>query len=121
MVSPAKAARSGPLRVWKVNAVAPSTMPVWRSTCAEANVAWPHRSISTAGENQRRPKVVGSSEGERNAVSEMPSSKAMDCMRSSSSCSRGRQTAAGLPPKARSLKASTQMIGIVMMPTMLSG
>ena len=45
----------------------------------------------------------------------------MDCMRSSASCSGGRQTAAGLPPKGLSLKASTQVIGMVMTPTMLSG
>ena len=79
--SPSKAARSGPLRVWKVRGMLPSTAPPARSAWAEAKVAWPHRSISVAGENQRRPKVVGSSVGVRNAVSAMPSSKAMDCMR----------------------------------------
>ena len=63
MVSPANEARRGPLRVWKVSGAVPSTTPFSRSACAEANVAWPHRSISTAGENQRRPKTIGSSVG----------------------------------------------------------
>ena len=84
-------------------------------------MAWPHRSISVAGENQRRPKVVGSSVGVRKAVSAMPSSKAMDCMRSSASGSPRRHTPAGLPPKATSLNASTQLIGMVMVTMMLSG
>ena len=65
MRSPSKAARSGPLRVWKVSGAVPSTVPRSRSAWAAARVAWPHRSISVAGENQRRPKVAGSSPGTR--------------------------------------------------------
>ncbi len=82
--SASKAACSGPLLVWKVSGAVPSTVPHWRRACAEARVAWPQRSISVAGENQRSPKVVGASPGTRNAVSAMPSSKAIDCMRASS-------------------------------------
>ena len=45
----------------------------------------------------------------------------MDCMRSSVSGSFKRHTPAGLPPKGTSLKASTQVMGMVMLTTMLSG
>ena len=62
---PSNAARSGPLRVWKVSGTLPSTTPPARSAWAEAKVAWPQRSISVAGENQRRSKVAGSSVGVR--------------------------------------------------------
>ncbi len=65
MRSPANAARSGPLRVWKVSGTAPSTVPPSRSAWAAASVAWPHRSISVAGENQRSPKEAASSPGTR--------------------------------------------------------
>jgi len=45
---------STPLRVW--NRASASIVRCWSShnTCADASVAWPHRSTSISGVNQRR-------------------------------------------------------------------
>ena len=58
---------SRPLRVWKRAVSPPGKRPLSHSTCALASVACPHRSTSTVGVNQRRPKPSG--RGSRNAVS----------------------------------------------------
>ena len=86
--------------------------PGWRGRTGRSR--WPARTSAGRRWWARR-------RGTRKAVSAMPSSKAIDCMRASSSGSSSRQTPAGLPPKGTSLKASTQASGMVMVPTMLSG
>ena len=64
-------------------------------TNAEASVAWPHRSTSTVGVNQRR--CPGLAVAHKNAVSDRLFSAAIACMRSSASQSSSGHTAAGLP------------------------
>ena len=49
-----RSAVSSPLRVWKRACVPSGRWPSCHSTCALATVAWPQRSTSTAGVNQRR-------------------------------------------------------------------
>ena len=87
-----------PLRVW--NAVAPPT------TCADASVAWPHRSTSTRGVNHRRSYSV-SSLGTTKAVSDRCISRAIACIRLSGGNLSSTATAAGLPAKGSSVNAST--------------
>ena len=95
---PPGSTRGSPLLVWKV--------PAPPSTWAEANVAWPHRSISTVGVNQRR-SCSPSGRGTTKAVSDRFISRAMACIRPSSGKASRTVTAAGLPAKGRSVKEST--------------
>jgi len=75
------------------------------STWAAARVAWPHRSTSSVGVNQRmrKPSVSGA----KKAVSDRLFSAATACMMASGSQRSNGQTAAGLPPNTRSVNAST--------------
>ena len=91
-----------------------------KSCAAEASVAWPHRSISTVGVNQRR-WCAGESEGgagaspgispTRYAVSERLFSAAMACRDASESQCGKCTTAAGFPPKTSRVKASIWEMG----------
>ena len=97
----------------------PLSRPSLRSACAVARVACPHRRTSTAGVNQRSPhSASGPGSGRVNAVSDRFISSATCCIQASSGQpgpSRT-QTAAGLPAKGRSVKASMTRIR---MPTTL--
>src|SRR5436305_12750589 len=66
-------------------------------------------STSTVGENQRRSQSP-SSRRTRNAVSERFISRATFCIQASSGKASRTHTAAGLPAKGRSVKASTLTI-----------
>ena len=103
-VSPVRVTSSGPLRVWnRTDARAGSSCVI--RTNAVASVACPHRSTSQAGVIQRSRKPSAS--GAKNAVSDSAISAEIRC-RSASSGQRSRgRTAAGLPAKAREVKAST--------------
>src|SRR5439155_7572301 len=74
-------------------------------TKAAARVACPQRFSSQAGENQRNAYPVG--EGTRNVVAGRLFSVATLRRRASSNQKSKKQTAAGLPRKARSVNAST--------------
>ena len=83
----------------------PSSQSVW----AAASVAWPQRSTSTVGVNQRSRHPSPSFR--RKAVSERFISAATDCSHASARSSGRMQTAAGFPANGRSVNASTQKIG----------
>lgn len=101
---PSRVTSRRPLRVWKQTLSLAGCSRV-RTRWPVARVAWPQSSTSATGVNQRRSKSP-SSLGTKKAVSDRLFSAAMACMRSSSSqLSRG-QTAAGLPAKTESVKAS---------------
>ena len=103
-MSPRRSTTSSPLSVSKTKrAVSGSTKLA--STQAVPRVAWPHRSISPPGVNQRSRQRPFSRTVK--AVSERLFSIAMDCISSSGSHSSMTHTAAGLPSKTRSAKAST--------------
>src|SRR5258706_8215187 len=72
--------------------------------CAEASVAWPQRSTSTAGVNQRSDQPL--SRGDRNAVSARFISAATLAIQRSSRAPSRKQTAAGFPLKGSLVKAS---------------
>ena len=74
-------------------------------TKAEASVAWPHRSISPPGVNQRRWYPPDS--GTTNALSERLFSTAIFRIVPSDSHRSMTQTAAGLPSNTLSANAST--------------
>src|SRR5215472_749682 len=76
-------------------------LPCCQRTWAEARVAWPHRSTSAFGVNQRRSKWSGCFT--RKAVSERFISLATAWSQLSSFQEGRRQTAAGLPAKGRSV------------------
>src|SRR5205814_5830199 len=105
--SPARTALSTPLRVSKASSAAgsPSSQRRW----ADASVACPQRSTSTAGVNHRKP-YRPSPRGERNAVSATFISLATACIQPGSAPAPTTHTPAGLPPKGRSAKASTWKI-----------
>jgi hypothetical protein len=78
------------------------------TTCAAASVAWPQRSISTAGVNQRSSQRSPPGERRtRKAVSDRLFSAAMAWSTASGSQPSRGQTAAGLPANWRRVKAST--------------
>jgi hypothetical protein len=84
----------------------------WNRTAAVASVAWPQRSTSVFGVNQRRENARSSAMGfrprfKRKAVSDKFISVAIDCRTLSLRLSSIRQTAAGLPAKGFLVKAST--------------
>ena len=81
------------------------------STNADASVAWPHRSTSAVGVNQRR--LNASPCGWKNAVSDRLFSAAMSCISASGIGASSGQTAAGLPANGRSVNASTWYSGSV--------
>ena len=83
------------------------TCPSSQRTCAVARVAWPQRSTSVFGVNHRRLKRAGPSSRVANAVSDRFISAATSCIHRGSRGSERTQTAAGLPEKRRSVKAST--------------
>ncbi len=91
------------------NRTVPVALPVSRSTCAVARVAWPHMSTSVAGVNQRSAQSASPPGGSgcANAVSAWLTSRATCCIQPSSGKSRSSTTPAGLPANGRSLKAST--------------
>ena len=99
-------ADSRPDRVWKpMVSVEPCSVA---RTCAVANVACPHRSTSDPGVNQRSSHSPATTvDGWQKAVSERFISRATSCIHSSSAGAFRMQTAAGLPLKGRSVKAST--------------
>src|SRR5258706_3384529 len=72
--------------------------------CAEASVAWPQRSTSTAGVNQRSDQPL--SRGDRNAVSARFISAATLAIQRSSRAPSMKQTAAGFPLNGSLVKAS---------------
>lgn len=80
--------------------------------CALASVACPQRPTSTVGVNQR--SAHASVRRSRNAVSAWFISRATSCIHRLSRSSVSTQTAAGLPLKAVSVKASTTVIGWAM-------
>src|ERR1051326_4078115 len=82
----------------------------WNKTKAEANVACPHRSTSTAGVIQRRSTML--SRRTKKAVSERLFSAAICCSRPSGSHSSSTQTPAGFPPKVCEVKALTWKYGM---------
>ena len=96
---------SRPLRVANRNGpCAPSSTRQW----AEASVAWPQRSISTIGVNQRsRKSASGSSSRMTNPVSGTPVSRATAANHSSDGASSRNSTAAGFPVNGLSVNAST--------------
>ena len=79
------------------------------STKPEASVAWPHRSTSTVGVNQRRcsGSAFVPAPTSMKAVSDRLFSAAISCIRSVASGAWTRQMAAGFPANGRSAKAST--------------
>ena len=102
-----KVAPSSPLVVLKFTAVpvCPSSVKI---TNAAASVAWPHRSTSTVGVNQRSSQLsLVSPLPTRNAVSERLFSSAICWSTASGIQPSSRHTPAGLPLKARSVNAST--------------
>src|SRR5213082_1414358 len=103
-MSPSCFAVSTPLRVWK-RRIASLLMFSLQIACAEASVAWPQRSTSTPGVNQRSPQ--SSPRRMRNAVSDRFISAATFAIhRSSRAPPSMKQTAAGLPLNASLVKAS---------------
>src|SRR5436305_1381080 len=107
--SPSGSAPSTPLRVWKRMALVFGTGPACHRTWALARVAWPQRSTSTVGVNQRRSQSP-SGRAVMNAVSDRFISRATACIQASSGTASRTHTAAGLPAKGRSVKASTVTI-----------
>ncbi|OPY43820.1 MAG: hypothetical protein A4E42_01217 [Methanoregulaceae archaeon PtaU1.Bin222] len=89
-----------------------SSFPVLHMTNAAASVAWPHRSTSASGVNQRR--LHPSSSLWRKAVSEWFMSAATLCIQVLSFSSSVMQTAAGLPQKGVDVKESTMWISALM-------
>lgn len=77
------------------------------STNAVASVAWPHRSISPPGVNQRSSYPPSPPAGRAKAVSERAFSVAIACMVSSLGQSCTTRTAAGFPWNTVSVNAST--------------
>src|SRR5437764_1301816 len=119
--SPARVAASTPLRVSKRAVSSAARRSVSHRTCALARVAWPHRSTSTVGVNQRSSKCPGSSAttGRTNAVSERFISAATACIHAGSAGASRRHTAAGLPVKGPDANASTWKKGARTMPGLL--
>src|SRR5436305_1488860 len=107
--SPSGSAPSTPLRVWKRMALVFGTGPACHRTWALARVAWPQRSTSTVGVNQRRSQSP-SGRAVMNAVSDRFISRATACIQASSGTASRTHTAAGLPAKGRSVNASTVTI-----------
>ena len=97
---------SGPLRVSKHRGCEAVASPVSHKACAVARVAWPHKSTSALGVNQRSRQRPGS-KGIAKAVSDRFSSAATDCIQDEVASGPGRHTAAGLPRKASRVNAST--------------
>mmetsp|Transcript_30816 Transcript_30816/g.100348 ORF Transcript_30816/g.100348 Transcript_30816/m.100348 type:complete len:213 (-) Transcript_30816:891-1529(-) len=110
-----RAAPSWPLRVWKVRFACSETSCRSYTKCALANVAWPQRSTSTAGVNQRKSySDADATRGRRNAVSLRLNSRATNNRRSSvghSAPPLSKTTAAGFPPYAFGVKASMMLNG----------
>jgi hypothetical protein len=102
--------RRAPLRgEW--NSIASASVPISpNSTKADASVAWPQRSTSSVGVNQRMAHASPS--GTTKAVSERLFSLAMACIRSSGSQCPGRHTAAGFPRNRAPVNASTWKSGM---------
>src|ERR1700716_4341699 len=107
--SPRLVAVSVPLRVSNFAGFPPALGSVSQRTCALARVAWPHRSTSTVGVNQRSSKCPGSlaTTGRTNAVSDRFISAATACIHAGSAGFSSRHTAAGLPVKGPDANAST--------------
>src|SRR5262249_46444887 len=105
MSRPRRAAFRMPLRVEKRISSPGLARSCCQRTCAEARVAWPHKSTSTLGVNQRRSKWPCCLT--RKAVSDRFISLATAWSHSSFFHDDSRQTAAGFPAKGRSVKAST--------------
>src|SRR5436190_2287596 len=107
--SPARVAASTPLRVSKRAVSSAARRFVSHRTCALARVAWPHRSTSTVGVNQRSSKCPGSlaTTGRTNAVSDRFISAATTCIHAGSAGFASRHTAAGLPVNGPDANAST--------------
>src|SRR4051794_36186678 len=104
--SPSGWAPRTPLRVWNCSGPPLAAWPSCQRTWALARVAWPQRSISRVGENHRKFQSP-SSRRTRNAVSDRFISRATACIQSSAGYASSTHTAAGLPAKGRSVKAST--------------
>src|SRR5947209_124170 len=109
--SPSGSAPSTPLRVWKWRAPPRGASPSCQTTWAADSVACPQMSTSTVGENQRSSQSP-SPRRTRNAVSERFISRATFCIQASSGKASSTHTAAGLPAKGRSVKASTVTIAV---------
>src|SRR3954471_5266369 len=103
-MSPSCFAVRTPLRVWK-RRIAWLLMFSLQIACADPSVAWPQRSTSTVGVNQRSPQP--SSARVRNAVSARFISAATFAIHWSSRAPSMKQTAAGFPLNASLVKAST--------------
>src|SRR5215467_12159662 len=108
---PYRSTGSAPLRVEKRTLARSASFPSSARTTDAAKVAWPHSSTSAFGVNQRRSKP--SSRVTRKAVSERFISIATCCSHWSSFHSSSGTTAAGLPAKDRSVKASTMKYAVV--------
>src|SRR4051812_28446646 len=102
-MSPSCFAVRTPLRVWK-RRIASLLMFLVQIACADPSVAWPQRSTSTVGVNQRSPQP--SSARVRNAVSARFISAATFAIHWSSRAPSMKRTAAGLPLNASLVKAS---------------
>src|SRR5262249_47832230 len=113
MASPMRTAFRMPLRVENRISSPDLTKPRCHSTWAEARVAWPHKSTSATGVNQRRSKP--SAFRTKKAVSDRFISLPTACSQRSSFHDGRRQTAAGFPERGRSVKASTWKRGRVML------
>ena len=94
-----------PLRVWKRTVSSGDVRPVNHMANADARVAWPHRSTSIVGVNQR--SEYPSSMGQTNAVSARFISLATFFIHASFAGFSSKQTAAGLPAKGSFVNAST--------------
>src|SRR5947209_8927624 len=102
-MSPSRFAVRTPLRVWK-RRIGSLLMFSLQIACADPRVAWPQRSTSTVGVNQRSPQP--SSAEVRNAVSARFISAATLAIHRSSRAPSMKQTAAGFPLNASLVKAS---------------
>src|SRR5262245_9142061 len=110
MPGPPRRAARRPLFEWNDASIPGSSRFSSHKTCALARVAWPHRSTSTVGVNQRMSKPPSS--GTRKAVSATFISAATSCIHSSGFGSGRRHTPAGFPWNGRSVKASTWKSGM---------
>src|SRR6202051_1472365 len=111
MSCPLRKAFRMPLLVENWIASSGLAIPCCQRTRADAKVACPHRSTSTLGVNQRRSKPPEFLT--RNAVSDWFISLATFFRQGSSLQAGKRQTTAGFPAKAWSVKASTRKKGQV--------